>query len=197
MQYFSLILSILRTRVIINVVDTKIRLRDFKLSDKDTLVRLANNKNMSQYLMDTFPCPYTEEDALWWIETGSKEGDAFNRVIEYKDEFAGSIGLLPQSGWRSHISQIGYWLGEPYWNKGIATTSVKIMTKIGLEDMGYRKLYAPVLAPNLASMRVLEKVEYSLEGVLKSEVFKNGQYFDIYHYAKGLMEKEKHDIAKT
>ena len=164
-----------------------IALRNYTHSDVNRIVELANNKNVSRYLVFTFPYPYTRKDAEWWVETGSGENDSITKAIEYKGVLVGSIGITPQRGWKNHIAEIGYWVGQPYWGKGIATTSLEIMSKIAIEELGFKKLFAPVLAPNRPSMRVLEKTGYRLEGVLKNEVEKNGRYYDIHHYAKNFL----------
>lgn len=160
-----------------------ITLRDYQSTDADRLVELANNENVSRYLIDTFPYPYTKQDADWWIASGAHENAAVTKVIEYKGEFVGSVGITPQMGWRSHMAEIGYWLGEDYWGRGIATEALKQMTALAFLEPKYKKLYAPVLAPNRVSMKVLEKNNYRLEGVLRKEVIKHNHYFDIYHYA--------------
>ena len=109
-----------------------INLREYKKEDADRLIRLANNKNVSKYLTPFFPFPYTKKDAHWWLETGRILNDAINKVIEYNEEFVGGIGIKPQKGWKSHIAEIGYWIGEEYWGNGIATDALKQMTKLAL-----------------------------------------------------------------
>jgi [ribosomal protein S5]-alanine N-acetyltransferase len=161
-----------------------ITLRELIPSDLDRLVSLANNENVSRYLLYTFPYPYTKADGEWWINTGSKQPGAIARMIEYRSEFCGLVGITSQSGWRDHLGEIGYWVGSEYWGKGIATSALQQMTDYGFAGLQLRKLYAPVLAPNVASMRVLAKCGYELEGVLKSEVKKNGRYFDIHRFAR-------------
>lgn len=161
-----------------------IKLREYKKSDTDRLVQLANNENVSRYLVDSFPYPYTRKDAEWWIDIGCKKNGAITRVIVYQEEFVGGIGIQPKIGWKSHLAEIGYWLGEEYWGRGIGTEALGIMTHLALSAGKYKKLFAPVLGPNRASMEVLEKNGYILEGILKQEVFKGGQYYDICHYAK-------------
>ncbi|MCH8010780.1 MAG: GNAT family N-acetyltransferase [Candidatus Marinimicrobia bacterium] len=146
--------------------------------------RSNNNENVSRYLVYTFPYPYTKQDAEWWIEIGSKANGSVTKVIEYRGEFVGGVGIKPQTGWKSHLAEIGFWVGEEYWGKGITSEALRTMSDLVFSTMKYKKLFAPVLGPNKASMRVLEKCEYNLEGVLKREVFKGGQYSDVYHYAK-------------
>jgi RimJ/RimL family protein N-acetyltransferase len=161
-----------------------IALREYADSDLERLVNSANNENVSRYLVYTFPYPYTRADAERWIGTGSKQNGAITRVIEYQGLFVGSVGITPQSGWREHLGEIGYWVAEDYWGKGIATAALRQMTDYGFKTRNFRKLIAPVLAPNIASMRVLEKCGYELEGILKGEVKKRGTYFDIHHFAR-------------
>ena len=161
-----------------------IALREFAGSDLDRLVQLANNENVSRYLVSTFPYPYTRADAAWWIGTGSKQNGAITRVIEFQGLFVGSVGITPQSGWRDHLGEIGYWVAEDYWGKGIAAAALREMTEYGFDRKDFRKLYAPVLAPNIASMRVLEKCGYEREAILRNEVQKGGSYFDIHQFAR-------------
>jgi RimJ/RimL family protein N-acetyltransferase len=161
-----------------------ITLRAFRPTDAARLVELANNENVSRYLVYTFPYPYTKKDAEWWIAVGSRQNGVVARVIEWEGALVGGVGLTPQSGWRSHQAEIGYWLGEEYWGRGIASEALRQMTEAAFTELAFGKLFAPVLAPNRASMRVLEKNGYRLEGVLEDEVEKNGRRFDIHHYAK-------------
>ncbi len=160
-----------------------ITLRDYRNADATRLVALANNKNVSRYLVYTFPFPYTMRDAELWIETGSTANGSVTKVIEYRGEFVGSVGITPQTGWKSHSAEIGYWVGEAYWGKGIATEALRQMTTLVFSNGIYRRLFAPVLGPNKTSMRVLEKCGYRLEAIFKQDLFKDGQYFDGYYYA--------------
>jgi [ribosomal protein S5]-alanine N-acetyltransferase len=161
-----------------------IKLKNYISSDAERLIELANNRKVSRYLVYTFPYPYTMKDAEWWIEEGSKQNNAVTKVIELDGEFIGSVGLVPQTGWREHCAEIGYWLGEQYWGKGIATEVVSAQTEEAFSKYGFRKLFAPVLAPNIGSQRVLQKCGYELEGVLRTEVQRYGVYYDTHHYTK-------------
>ncbi|MCW8955664.1 MAG: GNAT family N-acetyltransferase [Gammaproteobacteria bacterium] len=159
-------------------------LRKYKKSDANRLVDLANNENVSRFLVNTFPYPYTIKDAELWIETGSRANGSITKVIEYRGEFVGSVGIIPQTGWKNHLAEIGYWVGEEYWGNGIATEALRTISDLALSSLKYKKLFATVFGPNKASIRVLEKCGYSLEGYLKYEVFKGGKYYDVCHYAK-------------
>jgi ribosomal-protein-alanine N-acetyltransferase len=161
-----------------------IALRDYCDSDLDRLVGLANNKNVSRYLVYTFPYPYTRSDAEWWIATVSKQHGSISRAIEHQGRLVGGVGITLQQGWREHLGEIGYWVGEEYWGKGIATAALKRMTDCAFTVLQLRKLYAPVLAPNVASMRVLVKSGYTREAVLQAEVQKDGLFFDIHQFVR-------------
>lgn len=161
-----------------------IHLREYRPADADRLVELANNRNVSRYLTCAFPYPYTREDADWWIAIGARENGAVTKVVEHDGEFVGSIGITPQSGWRSRLAEIGYWLGEPYWGRGIATEALRQMTEHVFASRAYTKLFAGVLEANRPSIAVLEKNGYRLEGVLEKEVVKDGRCYDIHHYAR-------------
>lgn len=82
------------------------------------------------------------------------------------------------------MADIGYWLGTEYWGREIATSALKQMTDYGFVSLRLRKLYAPVLAPNVASMRVAAKCGYQVEGIMKLEVLKAGRFYDVHHFAK-------------
>jgi RimJ/RimL family protein N-acetyltransferase len=159
-------------------------LREYSPSDLEELVALANNRNVSRYLVYTFPYPYTRPDAEQWIESGSREGGATTMAIEHEGRFAGSIGIKPQTGWKAHTAEVGYWIGEEFWGRGIASAALKEMTQLAFTHYSYRKLFAPVLGPNKASIRVLEKNSYVLEGIMEKEVYADDGYLDVHRYAK-------------
>jgi len=161
-----------------------IKLRDYAIADTERFAELANNENVSRYLIYTFPYPYTRQDAAQWIATGARANNAVTQAIEYRGEFVGTIGITPQTGWKAHSAEIGYWIGEEYWGRGIATAALRAMSETAFSTLGYKRLFAPVLGPNKASMRVLEKCGYSLEGILKREVSKDGSYYDGHYYAR-------------
>jgi len=161
-----------------------ITLREYLPSDLDRLVSLANDEEVSRYLVYTFPYPYSHADAEWWISTGSKQNGVIARVIEHQGVFVGSVGITLQGGWRDHLGEIGYWVGKRHWGQGIAGAALRQMTEYGFAELRLKKLFAGVIAPNTASMRVLTKCGYQLEGILKSEVHKNGRCYDIHHFAR-------------
>jgi RimJ/RimL family protein N-acetyltransferase len=160
---------------------TKINLRIFDPSDQRVLVEYLNNTSVTQYLTSAIPQPYTLADAKWWIETGSQEG--IMRAIEYDGVLVGSIGAKPGIFERARSAEIGYWLAEPYWGKGIATAALTELSQLIFDTTDIVRLFATVFPQNKSSTKVLEKVGYEHECLLKKSVYKNGAYFDTYLYA--------------
>lgn len=159
-----------------------ITLRAFQTSDKPALVEYLNNTNVAKYLSARIPQPYTIDDADWWIETGSKIG--FTRAIAYEDILIGSIAALPGEFERERSAEIGFWLAEPYWGKGLASSAVDIFSAYIFNHTKILRLHASVFSSNKESMRVLEKCGYKLEGIFEKALFKKGQFFNEHYYSK-------------
>jgi len=159
-------------------------LREWRRGDEPSLVRHANNRNVWINLRDNFPCPYTTADARGWIRLATTNG--FNLVFAIDvDGFAvGAIGFRPGDDIHRHSAEIGYWLGEEYWNRGIITEAVIAMTEYAFNTMKMTRVHAEVFMWNTASMRVLEKAGYLREGVLRKSVYKDRQWVDEVVYAK-------------
>lgn len=162
----------------------KIILRPLKDSDKTVLSELANNKKIWDNVRDLLPFPYTVNDAISFINQTKSENPQMNFAIEYDGNLCGVIGLNAQQDVYKKTAEIGYWIGEPFWGKGIATEAVSLMTEYGLDELGYIRLYTGVFSFNKASMKVLVKNGYQLEGIFKNAIYKNGQVCDEYRYAK-------------
>lgn len=157
-------------------------LRNFAAVDIPPLATIANDAEVARYLTARFPHPYSLDDARWWVETGSRQGIV--RAIEVAGRLAGTIGVTPGEFEYARAAEIGYWLGRAHWGRGIATAALREMTRLVFATTDIERLYAPVFAPNHASMRVLEKCGYELEGVLRRAVFKAGVYYDTHLYAR-------------
>jgi RimJ/RimL family protein N-acetyltransferase len=159
-------------------------LREFRKGDEPSLVRHANNRNVWINVRDTFPYPYRQADARAWIRLASHDG--LNQVFAIDvDGFAvGAIGIRPGTDVNALSAEIGYWLGEEYWNRGIATEAVVAMCNYGFNTLGMQRVYAEVFQWNDASMRVLEKAGFVREGVLRSSAIKDRKIIDQVVYAK-------------
>lgn len=158
-------------------------IRSWEWSDRNAIVRHANNRNVWLNLRDRFPHPYTLADARNWLDmvVGAKPETNFAIVVD--GEIAGGIGytIQPDVGHRS--AEIGYWLGEDYWGRGIVTEALIAVTEHAFANNDLCRLYAHVFEWNPASARVLEKAGYTFEGRLRKSVTKNGQTIDQLMYA--------------
>lgn len=159
-----------------------ITLRDYQQADIDSIHQLLNNFAVSRFLSSRIPYPYSRDDANWWVTTGSKQ--EITRVIEFNQHLAGIIGVIPGRFENRRCGELGYWLGQPFWGKGLATLAVQAMTRLIFSETVLVRLFAPIYGPNKASMRVVEKSGYLLEGIAKQAIFKDGEFFDEYIYAR-------------
>jgi [ribosomal protein S5]-alanine N-acetyltransferase len=159
-----------------------IRLRHFRDSDAPRLAWLANNEKIGKNLRDGFPFPYTEEDAVKFIQH-FRQFEAYF-AIEYKGEYVGNISLTPLDNVYRKTAEIGYFIGEPYWNKGITTTAVKLITEYGFKVLKFARIHTGVYEYNPASQHVLEKCGYVKEGVFRKSIFKNDHLWDEIRFAR-------------
>jgi RimJ/RimL family protein N-acetyltransferase len=159
-------------------------LREFRRGDEPSLVRHANNRDVWINLRDSFPFPYTPSDAKSWIRMASTT--ALNEVFAIDvDGFAvGGIGLRPGEDVHRLSAEIGYWLGEEYWNRGIVTDAVKAVTQYAFDTLEMERVHAEVFEWNAASMRVLEKAGFVKEGVLAKSAIKDRKVIDQILFAR-------------
>ena len=162
----------------------EIKLRELHLSDKSHLAKLANNKKIWDNLRDSFPYPYSEKDAELFINLTIEENPKQNFAIDYAGELCGVIGLIIKNDIYSNSAEIGYWIGESFWGKGIATTAIELITNYGFEDLKLNRIYAGVFEFNNASMKALENSGYKKEGIFKKAVLKNAKFLDEHRYFK-------------
>jgi len=158
-------------------------LRPWRPSDRADLIRHANNRKVWRNLTHMFPHPYTEADAEHWIRIANEEGRSLHLAIEFKGAAAGGVGAIAGEGIAAATADFGYWLGEPFWGQGIATAAASALVGRLMREQRFSRLQAPVFAWNPASMRVLEKVGFVREGVLRSSVTKDGALIDSVMYA--------------
>jgi [ribosomal protein S5]-alanine N-acetyltransferase len=166
----------------INVV-----LRPWNMEDLDNMVRFANNKKIADNLTDAFPHPYKHEDGIAYISTNHPDGvlhpDGVHdpvRVfaIEIDGIACGSIGVFPQTDIHRKNAEMGYWLAEEYWGRGIMTEAVKQVVEYGFKTFDINRIFARPFSTNLASQRVLEKAGMKLEARFEKALFKNGHFLD-------------------
>jgi RimJ/RimL family protein N-acetyltransferase len=159
-------------------------LRGWEDADRDSLVAQANNRNVWRNLRDRFPHPYTENDAEAWLALARAQPDWLNWAIVVDDAAVGCVGLEPLTDVHAGTTHIGYWLGEPYWGRGIMTAAVQAIAGHAFSPLGFKRIETPVFAWNPASMRVLEKCGFVREGVMAKSVLKDGELIDSVLYAR-------------
>jgi [ribosomal protein S5]-alanine N-acetyltransferase len=158
-------------------------LRRWKDGDEPSLVRHANNYEVWRRLRDGFPHPYTHADAEWWIAFARRQDPQTHFAIEVRGEATGGIGLELGSDIECRSAEIGYWLGETLWGRGITTAAVRAMTRYGFETLNLTRIFAVPFATASASIRVLEKCGYVREGTMRRSAIKEGAVIDQVLYA--------------
>jgi ribosomal-protein-alanine N-acetyltransferase len=154
------------------------KLRPFREDDLESLVKFANNPKIAGNLTNQFPYPYTHEHGKKFIQMAMSHDPIRIHTIEISGEASGGIGVHPQGDVYCKNAELGYWLAEPYWGKGIVTEAVKQMVDYGFKNFDITRIYARPYPHNLASQKLLEKVGFKKEAVLKNAFFKNGEYLD-------------------
>ncbi len=160
------------------IVLSRCRLRPFRDGDQAAIVRYANNRRVWLNLRDGFPHPYTQADADAWIRRVAGQDPPTQCGIEVGAGVVGGIGLTLQEDVHRRSAEIGYWLGEPFWGRGIMSEAVPAFTAYALATFDVCRLYASVFEWNPASARILEKAGYVLEGRLRKSAVKDGRIID-------------------
>ena len=162
---------------------TTCKIRSWNWQDLASIARHANNRKVWINLRDGFPHPYTVADARNWLKIVTEYQPETNFAIVVKDEAVGGIGFTLQQDVAYRSAEIGYWLGEEYWGRGIATEVLIAITDHAFSTYDLCRLYAHVFEWNHASARVLEKAGYLFEGRLRKSVTKDGKTIDQLMYA--------------
>jgi len=159
-------------------------LRPFVLQDAECLANNANNKKVARFLTDQFPSPYTIDDATSFIEMSLKQTPSNIIAIDIEGQVAGGIGLHLQADIYKNNAELGYWLAEQYWGKGIMTKAVQRMVIYGFKYFELNRIYARPFGNNIGSQRVLEKSGFKLEARLSKTLVKNDVLLDELIYAE-------------
>ena len=161
------------------------RIRKWELADaKDLSVALSNTK-IQDNLRGGLPYPYTEHDGIDYISAilSANENETFAFAITTEGKVIGSIGVFRQGNIHRLTAELGYYIAEEYWGKGIMTKAVKQICKYVFDNSDILRIYAEPFAFNAASCRVLEKAGFQYEGTLRSNAIKNGKVIDMKMYS--------------
>jgi [ribosomal protein S5]-alanine N-acetyltransferase len=162
---------------------TTCRLRPWRDSDEDSLTQQANNRHIWNNVRDFFPSPYTTRDAISWIRGNKGFANPNNFAIEVGGRAIGNVGFTVKDDVYRYNAEVGYWIGEAYWGRGIISEVMPVMVRYIFQNFQVNRLYACVLDGNPASMRVLEKAKFRHEATLKKAIVKNNQYLDEHLFA--------------
>ena len=159
-------------------------IRPWRLDDAGSLARHANNRKIWIALRDLFPHPYTIEDAHTFLKSVINSEPVTLFCIEASEAAVGGIGIRIGADVHRQTAELGYWLSQEFWGRGIMTEAVADFTDFSFENFQLRRIYAEPFGNNPASARVLEKAGFTFEGRLKSNVLKDGKLLDSLLYAR-------------
>lgn len=157
--------------------------RSWKGADTEPLARYADNHKIWLNLRDAFPHPYTRHDAREFIKAVRNRTPETTFAIAVGEGVIGSVGFVLRHDVERVSAEIGYWLAEPFWGRGIATEALMAVTDYAIVTHALTRIYALPFAGNAASCRVLEKAGYTLEARLRRSAIKNGVVTDQFQYA--------------
>lgn len=162
------------------------KIRRWELSDARDLATALSNKKIQDNLRDGLPYPYTEQDGKEFISAmlAANENNTFAFAITVNGKVIGSIGAFRQGNIHRQTAELGYYIAEEYWGKGIMTEAVKQLCDYVFSNTDIIRIYAEPFAYNIGSYRVLEKAGFQYEGTLRSNALKNGNVFDMKMYSK-------------
>lgn len=160
-------------------------IRKWKIEDIESVAHYANNEKIACKLRDAFPHPYTLENAKAYVEScvNNSEARQLCRAIAVNGSAVGSIGIFLGGDVYQKSAELGYWLAEEYWGKGIMSKAVKQICAEAFEKYDIVRIYAEPFAHNAGSRKVLENAGFTLEGIMKNGVYKNEHIYDYCIYA--------------
>lgn len=158
--------------------------RAYRPDDAPSLAAHGNNRNVWLHLRDRFPHPFRESDGAAYIASvlSRPVQDSFAIVVD--DHAIGGISLRVGTDIERLSAELGYWIGEAFWGRGIVSDAVGVVTDFGFRELRLARIFAVPFADNVASHRVLEKAGYQHEGVLRASAIKDGRILDQYLYAR-------------
>ncbi len=161
-------------------------LRPWREEDAAAIVPYADDPLVARNLRDAFPSPYTLADAEFFVRSCvEREGQGqLCRCLVVDGQAAGSVALFLGNDVYRRSAELGYWLGRPFWRRGIMTAAVEQMCALGFATWDIVRIYAEPYAQNAGSRGVLERAGFTLEGIKRKSVFKCGELLDSCIYAR-------------
>ena len=161
------------------------KIRKWKLTDAKDIAVALSNKKIQDNLRDGLPYPYSEQDGIDFISSmlSANEDETFAFAITLDDKAIGSIGVFRQQNIHRQTAEMGYYIAEEYWGKGIMTDAVKQICEYVFKNSDILRIYAEPFAYNKGSCRVLEKAGFQYEGTLRNNAVKNEKVIDMKMYS--------------
>jgi len=160
----------------------KYTIRQLEITDAPFMAKNANNINIWNNVRDYFPYPYSEQDALDFIRFTRNKKEIEDFVIIVDRQAVGMVGYVPGRDIERLNAEIGYWIGEDYWSKGIMSAVLKDVINYIFENTQFIRLFAPVFEYNHASMWVLQKNGFNKIAILKNAGIKNNKIIDLHYH---------------
>jgi [ribosomal protein S5]-alanine N-acetyltransferase len=168
----------------------RLRLREMTPQDVTALLKHLGNPEVVKY-MDMQPIKTREQANEWLRWMGSyfsaHDGLRWGVTLKADNTFIGSAGI---GNWNreARYAEIGYDIAQPYWDNGYATEVSRAIIEFGINRMNLNRIEADIVAGNDASMRVLEKLGFQQEGILRERVYKDEKYYDVHLF--GILKKD-------
>lgn len=159
-------------------------LRPWRRDDLDALLVHANDAAVSRGLRDRFPYPYTRADGEAFLAGRVLPPGTLALAIEIDGQACGGIGAQQGTAERRHSAELGYWLGQAYWGRGLMTRAVGVFVPWLMDHLQLYRLQATVAAFNNGSARVLRKNGFQEEGVERCAIYKRGELHDLLRFAR-------------
>jgi len=159
-------------------------LRPARGGDAPSIARHANNRKIWMNLRDGLPHPYTIDAARAWIDGQAQQNPRVGFVIDVGGEAIGGIGLTLGTDIERCSAEVGYWLAEDFWGRGITTAALQRICRYAFDDLGLLRVFATPIVWNPASCRVLEKAGFEREGIMRNACIKDDKVTDMALYAR-------------
>ena len=168
----------------------RLRLREMTPQDLTALLKHLGNPEVVKYMeMQAIKTREQADEWLGWMGSyfSARDGLRWGVTLKSDHTFIGSAGI---HNWNreSQYAEIGYDINQHYWGNGYATEVSRALITFGINQMHLNRIEADIIAGNTASMRVLEKLGFHEEGILRERVYKDGKYHDIHLF--GLLAKD-------
>ncbi|SES83375.1 GNAT family N-acetyltransferase [Anaerobranca gottschalkii] len=160
----------------------KVRLREYRKEDLNTALTYINDPDIKRLINPGIPYLYTLEDEERWMANNSATKDCYSFAIETLEEskYIGGCGIN-KIDWKNSWAEIGIFIGDKnYQSKGYGTDALHVLIKFIFEQLNINKIKLNTFSFNKRGIKAFEKVGFKVEGILREELYRDGQYHDIY-----------------